>query len=228
MIEIDEITKTYNAGRPTQFEALKAVDLRIDTPSVSVLKGPSGSGKTTLLSVIGGMTRPTSGRVRLQGKEITGLPERFAAETRRKTFGFIFQNYNLIRGLTVLENVLIPAVPLGRKHREMREQALALLERFRMEGKAGQRVEHLSGGEMQRTAIARALINEPEVVVADEPTAHLDSTLAGILMESLAHLTLEGKTVLVASHDPLVCDADFVHHVIAMRDGTVVGEERRS
>jgi putative ABC transport system ATP-binding protein len=222
MIELFQITKTFNAGKSNAFTALKEVDLKIDLNLVTVFVGPSGSGKTTLLSIIGCMSRPTSGRVRLNGRETTSLPERFAAETRRKTFGFIFQSYNLIKGITVLENTMIPAYPSGLQHRIIKQKAMDLLEELKIGSKANQKVEHLSGGEQQRTAIARALINEPPFIIADEPTAHLDTELSRELMEIISGLKGEGKTVVIASHDPLVFEFPTVDRVVFLRDGEIV------
>ena len=168
------------------------------------------------------MSKPTSGRIFLNGRETTSLTQRFATEVRRNTFGFIFQNYNLIKGLTVLENTMIPGYPGGGKHRILREKAMDLLERLKIASKAHQKVEYLSGGEQQRAAIARALINEPSVIIADEPTAHLDTDLVKALLDIIGGLKEEGKTILIASHDPLVFESSIVDRVVSLRDGAVV------
>jgi len=222
VIQLSGITKTFNVGKPNEFQALKGIDLEVALNEVSVLIGPNGSGKTTLLSILGCMSRPTSGRVWLKGRELTSLPERFAVEIRRETFGFIFQNYNLIKGITVLENTMLPAYPTGIKYREIRDRALSLLERLGMGSKTQERVEHLSGGEQQRAAIARALVNGPSIIIADEPTAHLDSELAQRLLDIFAGFKEEGKTILIACHDPLVFESPVVDRVISMRDGRIV------
>ncbi len=222
MIQLAGINKTFNVGKPNEFKALKGIDLEVALNEVSVFIGPSGSGKTTLLSILGCMSRPTSGRIWLNEREITSLPERFAAEVRRETFGFIFQNYNLIKGITVLENTMLPAYPTGIGHRVIRDRAVSILERLGIESKAREPVEHLSGGERQRAAIARALINRPSIVIADEPTAHLDSALARMLLDIFAGLKQEGKTILIACHDPLVFESPVVDRVISMRDGGIV------
>jgi len=222
VIQLSGITKTFNAGKPNEFQALKGIDLEVAFNEVSVFKGPSGSGKTTLLSILGCMARPTSGRISLNGREITSLPERFAAETRREIFGFIFQNYNLIKGIGVLENTMLPAYPTGMKYRVIRDRALSLLEKLGIGSKAQEPVEHLSGGEQQRAAVARALINGPSIVIADEPTAHLDSELARRLLDIFAGFKQEGKTILIASHDALVFESAIVDRVISMRDGRIV------
>ena len=135
MIQLSGITKTFNVGKPNEFHALNGIDLEVALNEVSVFIGPNGSGKTTLLSILGCMSRPTSGRIWLKGRELTSLPERFAVEIRRETFGFIFQNYNLIKGITVLENTMLPAYPTGIKYREIRDRALSLLESLGMGSK---------------------------------------------------------------------------------------------
>jgi len=225
MIRLTGIGKTFNAGRPNAFTALEGVDLEVALEKVSVFVGPSGSGKTTLLSILGCMARPTIGRIWLQEREITSLPERFAVQIRRETFGFIFQNYNLIKGITVLENTMLPAYPTGEKHAVVRDRATALLEGFGIGTKGAERVERLSGGEQQRVAIARALINDPAIIIADEPTAHLDSDLARRLLEIFSGFKEEGKTILIASHDPLIFESPIADRIIPMRDGRIVDHD---
>lgn len=222
MIQLLEVRKVFHQGRPNETVALDRISISVQEGFITVFRGPSGSGKTTLLSLIGCMARPSSGRIWLGGKEITSLPERFLTELRRKTFGFMFQQFFLIQGLTVLENVILPAQPLGLKWSETRRKAKELLNRFGIQGKAGQKVEWLSGGEAQRVAIARALINDPPIVIADEPTAHLDSRLSHEFMNSMSELKKEGKTIIIASHDPIVCDSPFVDRLVQMRDGRIL------
>jgi putative ABC transport system ATP-binding protein len=222
MIELKQITKTFNAGKANEFTAIKDVDRRIQAEKITVFKGPSGSGKTTLLSIIGCMARPTSGRIMIDGQETTSLPEKFLADIRRNTFGFVYQNYNLIKGITVLENTMIPAYPIGQNHRKVSARAIQLLKKLRIESKATQNVEQLSGGEQQRAAIARALINEPAIIIADEPTAHLDTELSKEFLNIVGELSNEGKTVLIASHDPLISEAGIIDDVVEMRDGRII------
>jgi len=225
MIELRQVTKVFNKGSSNEFAALRDISLTIEPGKITVLRGPSGSGKTTALSIIGAMTKPTSGRVEVFGKEITSLPERFLAEIRRASFGFIFQHFNLIRGITALENVMIPAYPSGERHGDLRSRALGLLDLFSVRNKASSKVEWLSGGEAQRVAIARALINNPGIVIADEPTAHLDTRLSEELTDIVASLNRQGKTILIASHDPLMYDSALAQKVIEFRDGRIVGEK---
>ena len=221
MIELMTVKKVYNQGKPNEFTAIDGISLQLGDHGVTVFKGPSGSGKTTLLSLVGCMTRPTSGRIHLMGREITSLPERFLTEIRRKTFGFIFQQFHLVKGISVLENVMLPAYPCGERVSVLKMRALHLLDLFDIAPKAHTRIEWLSGGESQRVAIARALINGPSVIIADEPTAHLDSARSLELVEILRRLKDEGKTILIASHDPLVYESDFVDRVVHVRDGKV-------
>ena len=222
MIELKDIKKVFNAGKPNEFLALDGINLTIEAHRVTVLKGPSGSGKTTLLSLLGCMARPTAGRITLLGREITSLPERFLTEIRRKTFGFIFQQFNLIRGINVIENVMLPAYPLGERFAALRQRAVGLLEMFNLASKATNKVEWLSGGEAQRVAIARALVNNPAVVIADEPTAHLDTKLSGEFMEIIQDFQAAGKTILIASHDSIVFESGVVNRVVEMRDGKII------
>jgi putative ABC transport system ATP-binding protein len=240
MIQLLDVKKGFNLDKPNEFIAVNGVTLSLEANRVTVLKGPSGSGKTTLLSLIGCMARPTSGRITLQGipaaqmdlpengesqaVEVTSLPERFLTEIRRRTFGFIFQQFNLVKGITVLENVMLPSYPLGEKHGLVRRRALDLLNLFGLEKRATARVEWLSGGEAQRVAIARALMNDPPFLIADEPTAHLDSKLSLELMDIISRLKGQGKTAIIASHDPLVFEADIVDRVISVRDGRIEGD----
>ena len=222
MIVLEHVRKVYNGGKPDEFLAVDDASLRIQSNRVTVFKGPSGSGKTTLLNIIGCMTRPTAGRIFLRERETTHLPERFLTELRRKTFGLVFQRFNLIRGVSVLENVMAPAYPTGRPHAMLVEQAAHYLEMLKLESRSRTRVEQLSSGEAQRVAIARALINDPEVVIADEPTAHLDTRMSVQFMQIMERLLLAGKTILIASHDPAVYESSLVDTTVELRDGRIV------
>lgn len=222
MIELVQVSKTFNPGRHNEYAAVREVNLVIEPERLTALSGPSGSGKTTLLSLIGLLARPTAGRVRLDGRDVSGLPERFMTDLRRARIGFVFQSFNLIRGLTVLDNVLVPVLPTGRPHAQARRRALELLDFLGLGALAGQPVQWLSGGEAQRTAIARALINDPGVVIADEPTANLDSALSRQVLGILGTLRDQGRTVILSSHDPLVFELGIADRVVAMHDGRVV------
>jgi putative ABC transport system ATP-binding protein len=224
VIELRDVRKVFHAGRPAPLVAVDGVTLSIDAGALTVLRGPSGSGKTTLLSLVGCMARPSSGRIFVRGREVTSLPERFLTAVRRRTFGFVFQQFHLVRGLSALENVMLPAYPLGDRRDELARRAGGLLRSLGVDHRAAERAELLSGGEAQRIAVARALVNDPEVIVADEPTAHLDTRASAELLEILGGLRDRGKAVLVASHDPLVYESPLADRVIAIRDGRIAGE----
>ncbi len=221
MIRLEYVRKVFNQGRPNELVAVREASLFLEGDEVTVIKGPSGSGKTTLLSIVGCMARPTAGRIRLRDREITSLPERFLTQIRRQTFGFIFQQFNLIRGITALENVMLPAYPEGEKYHVLRDRALGLLELFNLRAKASAKVEWLSGGEAQRVAIARALVNDPSIIIADEPTAHLDTALSREFMEIMNRLHREGRSIIIASHDPIVYESAVVDRIVEMRDGRI-------
>jgi putative ABC transport system ATP-binding protein len=164
----------------------------------------------------------------VKGREVTSLPDRFLTDIRRHTFGFIFQQLHLVRGVSALENVILPAYPSGERLAALREKGLRLLDLLGLAHRADTNIEWLSGGEAQRVAIARALINEPAIVIADEPTAHLDTKLSLDFMAAMERLKTEGKTILFASHDPLVYESAMVDRVLEMRDGRIVAERRAS
>ena len=222
MIELDDIHKAFNQGLPNEYWALSGINLKVAARQVTALSGPSGSGKTTLLTLLGCLARPTRGRVRLRDEDVSGLPERFLTEIRRRTFGFVFQQFNLVRGLSALDNVMLPAYPLGLPYGQLREKAENQLAGLDLGHRRNARVEWLSGGEQQRVAIARALINDPEVIIADEPTANLDTALSLQFLDILSRLIDEGRTVLLTSHDPLVVESSVVDRVVRLRDGRLV------
>lgn len=236
MIELVDVVKTYHAGQPNAVTAVDGVSLTVPLGGITVLKGPSGSGKTTLLAMMGGMTRPSSGRIFLDGHglsflpspmradrlDVSGLPERFLSMIRRERFGFVFQHSNLIPGVSVLDNVLLPALPSGRPRSDLERRARELMRQFGLDRYADTPAERLSGGERQRAAIARALVNDPQAVLADEPTAHLDSHLSAAFMDMAAGLKAAGKTLVIASHDPLVFGSPHVNRVVEVKDGRMV------
>ncbi|MEW6116330.1 MAG: ABC transporter ATP-binding protein [Nitrospirota bacterium] len=227
LIHTEEITKIYNPRKPDEMRALEGVSIQINRGEVVALKGPSGSGKTTLLSLIGCMGRPTSGRIVVEGRDVAKLPERFLTAIRRSTFGFIFQQFNLLRDVSVIDNVLLPLYPVDIDVPAMQQRADRLLDTLGIGAKRHLKVKQLSGGEQQRVAIARALINKPTVIIADEPTAHLDRQLATDLLAILEQLNREGKTIVIATHDPLVHEHPFITKTIGMRNGRIEGVVQR-
>lgn len=222
LIGLEGVSKVYRAGGRGVIAAVEDLSLSIVKDSLTLVRGPSGSGKTTLLGVIGCMMRPTSGRVTVAGDDVTRLSEESLAEVRRRLFGFIFQSNHLIQRATALENVMVPGIPCREFNGSLSHRARSLLAKLGLESKTHQRVEHLSGGERQRVAIARALINDPEIVIADEPTAHLDSNSAHSFVDISLELLTQGKSVIVASHDPLICGAASFTQVVSLHNGRLV------
>lgn len=219
MIELDHVTKRYHEGQPNELVAVRDVSLQLALGQVTVMEGPSGSGKTTLLTLIGCAARPSEGRVRLSGELLSSLPEHHLAAARRRHFGIVFQRFNLIPGMSALHNVMVPSYPLGLPYRALVARAREAMQRMAIDHRAAARVELLSGGEMQRVAIARALINDPPILIADEPTANLDSALAAQFLDIVAALKAAGKTVVIATHDRRVIEAPVVDRVVGVADG---------
>ncbi|MDI6871054.1 MAG: ABC transporter ATP-binding protein [Bacillota bacterium] len=227
LVVLQGIRKDYPQGKLT-VPALRGIDLTVKSGEFTAIAGPSGSGKTTMLNLIGCLDRPTAGRILLDGQELTSLSKNQLAAVRRQSIGFIFQTFNLIPVLTALENVelaltLLREVPAA----EVRDRAMKVLAEVGLAGLEGRRPGELSGGQQQRVAIARALVKEPKVVLADEPTANLDSENG----EAVLHLMLEmnqtkGTTFIFSTHDPRVMR--HARRLVTMRDGQIVGDERRN
>lgn len=219
LIELEAVTKVYNQGQANEVVAVDGIDLQIEENSMICLRGASGCGKSTLLSVIGCVFQPTSGRVAIAGKQLSRLPDRFLTLHRRRYIGFIFQNFNILPELTVRENIVLPLIPLGVPPARMRERAEELTGQFAISHRLDFPASQISGGELQRVAIARALVNNPPLILADEPTAHLDSRLSNEFMRIMAELKQGGKTIIITSHDALVTEHPAIDRVIDMRDG---------
>jgi putative ABC transport system ATP-binding protein len=219
MIELKDVTKIFEPNKVDKVIALNKVNLFIKKGELVVLKGASGSGKSTILSLIAGLSKPTSGEVIVNKKRVSKLIDDFATLFRRENIGFIFQKYNLIPTLTVKENIIVPLIPTNPDAKELEEKLKAVLKKFEIEDKENIVVKNLSGGEQQRVAISRALINNPPIIIADEPTANLDEKLSKNFIKFLKLLKDEGKTIVVATHDPLFFDLDFVDKTIEIKNG---------
>jgi putative ABC transport system ATP-binding protein len=219
LIELQDVTKIYNQGQANEVKALDRINLTIPSGSLMCLRGASGSGKSTLLAVIGCVFPPTSGRATIAGKLLSRLPDRFLTMHRRQFIGFIFQQFNILPELNVLDNVTLPLLPLGISPRERRKRGLRLLEQFAIAHRRNFAANQISGGELQRVAIARALINDPPIILADEPTAHLDTRLSEEFMKIISGLKEVGKTIVITSHDPLVTENSAVERIVDIRDG---------
>lgn len=221
LIELESVTKIYNQGMPNEVKALTDINLMVDSNSMICLQGASGSGKSTLLSIIGCVFPPTSGRAAIAGKRLSRLPDRFLTIHRRQTIGFIFQQFNILPTLSVLDNITLPLLPLGVAPRERKQRARALMDKLAIRHREGFPANQISGGELQRVAIARALINNQPIILADEPTAHLDTKLSMEFMDIMADLKAAGKTIIIASHDPLVSQHPAIERIIGIKDGLI-------
>ena len=219
IIRMSEIRKVYDTGK-VKVEALKGVDLEIHKGEMVAIVGPSGSGKSTLMNLLGCLDTPTSGTYELGGENVAGVTRDQLAEIRNRRVGFVFQNFNLLPHITALENVEMPMLFGGLPVKERRERAKALLERVGL----GERVEHkpteLSGGQMQRVAIARSLAMNPDIVLADEPTGNLDTTSGSDIMSIFTDLWKQGSTLIIITHDPAL--AKRAGRVVEVRDGRIV------
>jgi len=219
---MEEVRKTFRMGEDA-VEVLKGIDLEIIPGEFAAIMGSSGSGKTTLMNLIGCLDVPTSGRYLLAGREVLGLDDDALSELRNAHIGFVFQSFHLLPYATVLENVLLPTLYREKAMDGARERAVELLRLIGLEARMRFRPNRLSGGEQQRVAICRALMNDPELLLADEPTGQLDSRTAGEIMDLLAKMNERGKTVIVVTHDPAI--AAFAKRIIRIKDGVIVDEQ---
>ncbi|MEM1584110.1 MAG: ABC transporter ATP-binding protein [Nitrososphaerota archaeon] len=225
VIELIDVKKVYlSDGIPT--EALRGVSLKILRGEFIAIVGPSGSGKSTLLHLIGGLDRPTSGRILIGGVDINKLSDDKLAELRNEKIGFVFQFYNLVPYLPVLKNVELPLIVKDVSSQERRERILKLLEEVGLKDKAYTRPTRLSGGEQQRVAIARALINNPEILLADEPTGNLDSKNSVMIAELFRRLNEKGRTIVMVTHNLEI--ASYAKRILYIRDGLIEKEEVKS
>jgi ABC-type lipoprotein export system ATPase subunit len=225
IIQVDSVVKTYASG-DVQVQALRGVSLDVNPGEMVAIMGPSGCGKTTLLNCISGLDSFDSGTVRIGGVDITTLSDKQKTSYRAHNMGFIFQTYNLLPVLSAVENVELPLVVSGANPRQARELAMAALERVSLADKANNRPSQLSGGQRQRVTIARALVNDPAIVWADEPTGALDSRTANEIMDLMEQMNRDhGQTFVIVTHDAGVgrrCD-----RLVTMSDGQISGEERK-
>ncbi len=220
VIKLEEVRKIYQMGK-VKLEALKGISLEINPGAFMTIMGPSGSGKSTLLNMLGCLDIPTSGRIYLKGKDVAKMTETQLAQLRGKTIGFIFQEFNLIPTLTALENVTLPMIFQGASEAERRKKGEELLNSLGMSHRINHQPSELSGGERQRVAIARAFSNDPEVVIADEPTGNLDSTTGERIMDVLVRFHKEkNKTIVVVTHDPKI--AEYSEELVNIKDGQVI------
>ncbi len=221
MIHLKNVHKTYPMGE-TRVQALRGLDLTIKPGEFVAIMGPSGSGKSTLMHLLGCLDLPSEGLVQLDGNDVTKLDEDRLAQIRGKKVGFVFQTFNLIPTLTAQENVELPLFFQGVPRRERSARAVELLQKVGLGDRVHHKPSQLSGGERQRVAIARALANDPEIILADEPTGNLDSESGEVILKLLEQLNREGKTIILVTHNPEA--AAYAHRIVRIKDGRLLEE----
>lgn len=218
LIQLTEVIKTYEMGETT-VEALRGTDLAIDQGEFIAIMGPSGSGKSTLMNMIGALDKPTDGTVMVEDEDISDLTRSELAVLRSRIVGFVFQQFNLISTMTALENVALPMLFRGVSRSDRHDRAKHLLDRVGLEDRYHHTPQELSGGQQQRVSIARALANDPDIVLADEPTGNLDTETGDRVMDLLTELNDDGKTIIMVTHDPH--DADYADRIVDIQDGVI-------
>ena len=222
IIRLEEVSKLYGFGDAATV-ALEEVSLNIEAGEFVAIMGPSGSGKTTLMNIIGLLDHPTHGNYSLNNRNVSRLKQRRRAKLRRDTIGYVFQSFNLLPRLTVLENVALPLAYKGMSKIRRLKKAVAMLDQIGLADREYFMPRHLSGGQGQRVAIARALINDPSIIIADEPTGNLDTASSRLVMELLSDIHKAGNTVLLVTHNPAL--TRYASRVVFMQDGSIVADE---
>jgi putative ABC transport system ATP-binding protein len=224
VIDLHQVTKTYGNGK-LEVTALTTVDLVVERGEFVAIMGPSGSGKSTLMNIVGCLDVPSRGRFSLDGVDVRSLDEAALAQVRLRKIGFVFQSFNLIPRTSAVANVELPLTYAGVKPKERRARALAALEAVGLADRADHGPSELSGGQQQRAAVARALVSDPALLLADEPTGNLDSASTAEIMALFARINAEGRTVVIITHEDEV--ASFAGRVVRLRDGRIQSDERR-
>ncbi|MBN1868524.1 ABC transporter ATP-binding protein [Candidatus Sumerlaeota bacterium] len=222
ILELREVSKVYS-NEQLQVAALKSADLRIEEGEYAVIMGPSGSGKSTLLNILGCLDRISSGRYFLGGEDVSGLDDDALSAIRSRRIGFIFQSYNLIPQLNVLENIEVPLFYQNVSERQARIRATEIADRLGLGARLRHKPSELSGGQQQRVAIARSLVSSPLMILADEPTGNLDSATGDEILHVIDELNAEGKTIVMVTHDDEI--AHRAHRIVRLKDGEIVSNE---
>lgn len=226
LIKLENVWKIYKLGE-IDLPVLRNISLEIQPDSFVTIMGPSGSGKSTLMYMLGLLDTPSRGKVYLNGQDTSNFSEDKLAEMRGKKIGFIFQQFNLLQNLTALENVMLPMIFQGISEEKRKQKAKALLESVNLGNRINHRPSEMSGGEQQRIAIARSLVNDPEILIADEPTGNLDSSTGKIIMKTLVDMHENyKKTIVVVTHDPTI--AHYSHNVIHIQDGQIIANKSQN
>lgn len=221
MIKAENIVKIYKNGK-LEVEALRGVSLNVDKGEFVAIMGASGSGKSTMMNILGCLDRLTSGRYLLDGEDVSALSGKRLAAVRNKKIGFVFQSFNLLPKLNALQNVELPMVYAGVSGSERRKKAMAALERVGLAERYNHRPNEMSGGQRQRVAIARSLVNDPSIILADEPTGNLDSKASVEIMSVFQELNNEGATVVMVTHEPDI--AQYTKRIVTFRDGQIIND----
>lgn len=225
LIQVDDVWKTYQVGQQ-QVHALRGLSVDIAQGEYTALMGPSGSGKSTLMNMLGCLDTPTSGRYRLAGEDVGTLDDDALADIRNRRIGFVFQTFNLMPRYTALENVALPLVYAGASRADREAQAREVLEQVGLADRMDHRPNELSGGQRQRVAVARALVNRPDLLLADEPTGNLDTKTSLEIMALFGEIHAAGNTVVLVTHEEDI--AAYAHRVVRLRDGVVSADETKT
>lgn len=223
MIEVKDVVKIYSTG-DIKFKALDKVSLKIQKGEFTSIMGPSGSGKSTFMNILGCLDKMDEGSYFLNGKDVSNLAPNELAFVRNKEIGFVFQAFNLLPRMSVLENVELPMVYAGLSHKDRREKAMLALEKVGLQDRIKHKPNEISGGQKQRVAIARAMVNSPAVIMADEPTGNLDTKSSIEIMRIFQQLNDEGSTIIMVTHEPDV--AKHTKRIVKFRDGEIISEEK--
>jgi putative ABC transport system ATP-binding protein len=221
MIRLENLCKVFNSGRSNQSQVLTDINLQITQATASLLEGTSGSGKTTLLSILAGLTKPTSGNYFFEDQNLSHWSERFLTLFRQQNVGILFQNFQLLPAKSVLENIALPLYCLPLSPTAIRQAAQRAAQEAHIEHKLSSPVRLLSGGEQQRTALARAIVNRPKIIFADEPTSQLDRSNAQRLIELFAQLKAQGTTLVITTHDPFLQNSSLIDCRFRMQEGRI-------